>query len=213
MSTIQGIVGNPVSQTASLPAGSQPTALQGGAGELVETQLHGKWYESSKFGGTFIAAVAAAFTIPVNAATLAGTFTLINPLGSGKVVELIDADFSSVNATEVVNAIQLAFQLTPGGVTGLSSLTAGTIRSGQLGTSAPASTSVCTFYTAATHTGTPTIYQTLWDVTATAAGISQTHYEFDGKILLYPGTIIDLVTSTGALTNAVANLRWAEWGI
>ena len=213
MGQVQGQVGNPVGASASQPAGSQPTFLAGGSGELVDSALHGKWYQAAKGGGVFQASVMAAFTIPVNAATLASTFCLINPLGSNRVVELIDVDFGSVSATEVVCDVALVYQATPGGVTGLSSLTAGTIRSMQLGSGAPASTSVCTFYTAATHTGTPTPIQPIFDVTATAVGISQTHYDFDGKMLLYPGAIIDLATITAALTNAIASMRWAEWPI
>lgn len=195
----------------ALAPGSQPASLAvGPSAELIVSDLHGAWYEIAKAGFVFMAAVTAAATLPVNAATLASVFCIINPTGSGKNLELIDADFASVNATEVVNAIQLVYQTTPGGVTGLSSLTAGTIHSGIIGATA---NSVATFYTAATHTGTPTVYQTLWDVTATAAGISNTHYNFNGSLIVPPGTIIDLATSTGALTNWVGNVRWAEWPI
>lgn len=213
MGTTNTTVGSPGSATASYSAGATPALMSGQLGELISSPLHGRWYEATKAGVVFNAAAVAAITIPLNAAALVGTFTLINPLGSNHVLELIDADFGSVSATEVVSDVSLAFQLTPGGVTGLSGLTAGTIRPMTFGTSGPASTSVCTYYTAATHTGTPTIIQPIFDVTATAVGIVSTHYDFDGKIIIYPGTILDFVCITAALTNAVAALRWAEWPV
>lgn len=211
MALVQSSVAAVGSVTTQLPAGSTPTQSAGGYGEELVAELHGKWYTAARGGLVFIAAATAAITLPLTSAALVSKFCLINPLGSGKVMELIDADFASVSATEVVNAIQLVFQTTPGGVTGLSGLTAGSILSSMLGSSAPASTSIGTYYTAAVHTGTPTVYQTVWDVSATAVGVSSTHYEFDGKVLLYPGCIVDLVASTAALTNFVGQLRWAEF--
>jgi|SRR5580658_5873326 hypothetical protein len=211
MAQTQGVVIAPGSVVSQQQAGQNPVESQGGYGEQIVSELHGKWYTATRGGLVFTAAATAAITLPITSAALVSKFCLINPLGSGKVMELIDADFASVSATEVVNAIQLVYQTTPGGVTGLASTTAGTILSSMLGSSAPASTSVATYYVAATHTGTPVVYGSLWDVSATAAGISSTHYEFDGKILVYPGCIIDLATSTAGLTNWVGQLRWAEF--
>jgi hypothetical protein len=211
MALTQGTVIAVGAQTTQLPAGSTPTESQGGYGEQLMSELHGKWYTAARGGLVFTAAATAAITLPVTSAALVSKFCLINPLGSNKVMELIDADFGSVSATEVVNSIQLVYQTTPGGVTGLASTTAGTILSSMLGSAAPASTSIGTYYTAATHTGTPVVYGGLWDVSATAAGVSSTHYEFDGKVLLYPGCIIDLVASTAALTSFVGQIRWAEF--
>src|SRR5271156_1759710 len=123
MALVQSTVTAVGAVTTQLPAGSTPTQISGGYGEEIVTELHGKGYTAARGGLVFIAAATAAITLPLNSAALVSKFSLINPLGSGKVMELIDADFASVSATEVVNAIQLVYQTTPGGVTGLASTT------------------------------------------------------------------------------------------
>src|SRR3954463_5927318 len=68
----------------------------------------------------------AAFTMPVNANNLVSLFSVYNPVGSGVMMELIEAEVHSVVATTVVNAVGI-YAL--GGQTGATFTTAGTIRS------------------------------------------------------------------------------------
>ena len=215
MSTaITGLVVDP--GDAAYAAGSYPVAAQGRSGELLTSGVHGKYYAAAYYGNVFTAN-RTAVTIPVVASNLVSVFSLYNPSGSGVNAELIDLDIANVLATTVVNAFGLYFQNSAAALGGATYTTVGVantnIFSGVMG--ATPGNSVL-FYSALTHAGTPVRYRHVggnWAVTSTDIG--SIHYEFDGKVIVPPGTIVSLAASTAAGTTSGLDpqITWAEFPV
>ena len=210
MTVVSGIV-NPISNISIADGTLSNAFLQGKAGELITSELRGKYFTAAYRGQVFTTSVPAAstLTIPTTLASLASKYCLVNPAGSGKVMELIRTDFYIASATEVVNV--LGWTKSTLVTAGLGTLTAGVINSTLL--NGPAQTNVGVFYTAATHTDTPVWCKSLVGVNATAVGLFVDSFIYDGTFLLYPGNCIDLVASTGAQANSLVDTVWAEFPI
>lgn len=211
MSLNQVTVYNP-SNTSSAD-GSTLTALAGKAGEQIVTELHGKWYTQAYRGNVFIGSTALAGTvIPINAASLVSTFTLWNPLGSGKNLEMISYDLGIAGTTTaVIGSIGLVYQAGIGaGIVIPTSQTALTPVNAMVGLgNAP----VGKLLSAGTLTGTPTVLGSLgisFGTTGASPGPATAHYEFDGKLIIPPGVLVTTV-STAAQTQAMQQqFIWAE---
>jgi len=203
-----GTVFNPLS--ASEADGSlNPNNLFGKAGEDLVAEIHGKYYTASYRGGVFTFGVSAV-TLPVNAATLASVFSLYNPPGSGRNLELIDIDWNTAVATTVVNGYGIYYQA-PATASKATFTTPVTPTSLLLGGNA---SSVATGYSALTASGTPSlavIFGGNGAVTSTYEGVN--HYSFDGKVIVTPGTLIHVAATVAATTASgwSGQLSWAEW--
>lgn len=198
---------------SSIPDGGTSTALAGKQGEQIVTELHGKWYTQAYRGNVFIGSTALAGTvIPINAASLVSTFTLWNPLGSGKNLELISYDLGIAGTTTaVIGSIGLVFQAAVGAAIVIpTSQTALTPINAVIGLgNAP----VAKLLSAGTLTGTPSVLGSLgisFGTTGATPGPATAHYEFDGKMIVPPGVLITTV-STAAQTQAMQQqFIWAE---
>jgi hypothetical protein len=204
MPIIYGQVGAP--SNTSAPDGSNQPILQGKSGEFIDSNLHGKYYTSAYRGKVYVATtLIAGVTLPVNTTT-APTYTVFNPASSGVNLELISLDIGwPAAATTVVATIlgTLLFQ-TP------TSTTAGNIY--QMPYKGTTGGGQAQFYTAATIVASTT-HIPLLQVTSTADAMTASHYDFDGRIVLAPGSGITL-TSTPVQTGvAMPLLVWAEYGI
>lgn len=201
------IVTNPFVSTQ--PAGSTlSNDFTGHTGEKLVADVHGRYYNSCYRNGVYTF-TQAAVTVPVNATTLASKFAIYNPVGSGRNMELISCDALSVVATTVVSGLGLYYS-TGTNATGSTFTTPGTIINGFLGATMG---SVMLAYSALTHVGTPvlaTLMQAWGAVTTTAENIMT--YNFDGKIIVPPGTVISLAMTTAASTASgiTLALAWAE---
>jgi len=214
MSTLEAVgrgVGN-----APLPDGIAYPVLAGQSGELVTADLHGKYYTQAKRGQVFIGCTAVAgVAVPKYDAT-AQVFSLWNPANSGKNLELLRINLTlTILGTRVVSnyALQVA--------TGAGS----TVATGALYTAFTAVAPINAVYgagiasvakfapAAATATAAFSVYYNLPFGHDLAAGGSYPvmTYDFDGTLILPPGTACTLVSATSATgtTNAV-NLIWAE---
>jgi hypothetical protein len=221
MPVIFGTIGLNVNANAAAVAANAPVAA-GQSGELLASELHGKFYSAARAGNVFhLNTAAAGTTVPVQTTNLVSTFTIWNPLGSGKNVELIRYSYGLLNATTVVSDVTLYVQPGVGqAVTAPGTLTLLTIRNA-LGFNASGGagiTSVCTGYSAATLVNTmgtnmfvgPTLLS-FGAVTTTNA--TPINYDFDGSVILPPGT---LATTAGTAAQAQAarqSLSWAEWPV
>jgi hypothetical protein len=196
----------------SLVPGTTVTQYADHTGSSLYSDLHGKWYNAAKNGLVFHANVTAQ-TLPVVASGLVSKFSIYNQAGSGKNLELISCDIGFVSATTVVDVVGLYYEqsaaLNP------TSITFGTAVGGLIGNS---TTPVGKFATALTHTSgiTPTrlmIISTFGAVTSTAD--NPVHYDFDGKVIIPPSTIISIAMSTAASTATAVDvgLSWCEWPI
>lgn len=204
MPIIYGAVGAPSSSSAA--DGSNQPLLQGKAGEGVVTELHGKWYTSNYRNQVFMSGGAAAgTTIPASNAT-AATFTLYNPIGSGKVLELIKLNVSILNATTVVSGISLG--LISGLLVAPTSVTAIPVVSANgLAVASPAGQ----LWSAATLAAAATRFFTLFSVSATSGAFPNFNYDFDGSLLLQPGSLVHVVGTAAQSSASLQSIVWAEY--
>lgn len=195
----------------SLPDGQTPVMLGGKSAEGIVAELHGKWYTGAYRGNVFHGFVTGV-TVPVVASGLVSVASLYNPAGSQRNLEVISTDVGIVLATQVVNHVGLYFQAGIGSNTSIpTSQTVGTPVNGMLGAGA---VSQGKFLTAATHVGTPVLAAMIatFGATTTTAD-NPIHYDFDGKLILPPGSIVSFATSTAASTASglAVGISWAEW--
>lgn len=195
----------------AFPIGSKPVALGGRQGETLVSDVHGKWHAAARDQNVFVGSVTGV-TVPVIAATLASVFSLYNPAGSNKYLEVVSTELGLVLATTVVNHFGWYYQAGIGADTVIpSSITVGAARNAWVGGSAAP---VGKFLSAATHTGTPALHTMLATFGATSTTVAGPIIkEHDGKLLLPPGTIISLAASTaaGTASGMAASVTWAEW--
>jgi|SRR5580658_3729043 hypothetical protein len=200
--------------------GTNLPVAQGPAGEMLAAEIHGKYYAPNRGGNVFFLATAAAgTTVPVQASNLVSTFTIWNPIGSGKNIELIRYSYAMLSATAVVSDISLYVQPGVGQtVAAPGTLTLLTIRSAAGAGATPTIASVCTGYSAATLVNVvgTNIFRgpTLLSLGATAeTNAGPLNYDFDGSFILPPGTI---ATTAGTAAQSAAGsqfLSWAEWPV
>jgi hypothetical protein len=208
MPLIQGTISS--LPTTRIADGTVSNFLQGRQGEIAVSELHGKQYTNNINGLVWHGNVNAV-TLPVNAANLVSVFSLINPVGSVRNLELIHLDVAAVLATTVVDGVSWVQQSIRGGSVLPTTFTAGVAQPGLVG--GPGSQSGL-FCTAATHIGTPVVLTSanayFGAVTSTVA--NAIHYDYDGTIILAPGSIISLVVSTTAWTASgfAAHVSWSE---
>lgn len=176
--------------------------------EALISAVHGHYFNASARGVLFTFNVAAV-TIPVVASGLVSVFSLYNPVNSGRLLELVDIDVSTVLATTVVDTVGL-YVSTPVLTAKGTFTTAGAALPGLLGSNAQG---VGIPYSAFTHSGTPTLYRIVGGYGAvTETSVNQIHYDFDGKVCLAPGAIISVAMSTAAGTTSGNDIgiTWLE---
>jgi len=218
MPIVFGTAANPVA--ANVPDGTQGAAAltSGRQGDMLVSELHGKYWSSAFRGNVFLGAtLAAGIVVPFNAATLAAKFGLWNPAGSGRVVELIDICLLQVPGSALITGCALGFQgplATTGGPPTSVTNTAGLNASTRIGSGI---TPVSTVYTAATLTNVAIsnispLYGLYNNVATTVITQGPTVVPFDGKFALPPDTLCTLVnTITGTQSAAFVSLTYAEW--
>jgi hypothetical protein len=210
--SIINLVGNVTDPTQTAqPDGSTPPFTTGRQGEQLASEIHGKYY-TANYRGKLFEVNATTITVPVNAATLVGVFSLLNPAGSGVNMELVDTSVNQTNATTVVD--QVGWYFSSATKTAASTFaTAGTVNSGMVGAS-PANKAQ--FYTLTTFNGTPVLCDVIGGYGAvtntTAGGICKI---YDGRLIVPPGISISVAMSTaaGATTGLALEARWVEWPI
>ena len=200
---VQGFVNAPGNNAD----GATPVQVFGKQADGLVSEVHGKWYTAAYRGKLFQAGTAAAgITIPISSAT-AATFMIYNPIGSGVNIELARLTVGATNATLVVSPLLLGYAsgllVAPTGITAL------TNRASLIGGNGVAQAVVAS---AATITAT-TLFYTLFSVSATSGLGPNFVYDFDGTILLAPGSLVHLC-GTAAQTQATAvSVTWAEWPV
>ena len=196
------------------------TARAGKAGDMIVSNLHGKYYEAASRGQVFCAStLAAGIVVPFIAATVASKFTLVNPAASGVNVELIDISVQRVPGTSLITGLGMAFQgplASTGGYPGTL-----TVSTGSHGCTLVGSGTVppCVHYSAATHTNVAIANLTpvIWFMNTAATTIIRegpSMFSFDGKFVMPPDTACCLVNSiTGTQSAAAVSLTYAAFPI
>lgn len=179
-------------------------------GELVAVDAHGRYYEACSRGNVFIGANTAVQATSTSNATATGLI-LTNPLGSGKMLSIIDITVG------VGAAVAAAFEV--GLFANINTLAAAvtqttpiTPRCALLGS---ANAPVGLLASAATLPATPTHIKALlasgW-VTATAQSIEIMQHDIAGSIILLPNTAVSIQSVLGTQT-IVASITWEEVAI
>jgi len=203
---VQFLTTNPPSST-SFGDGLNPPALAGKAGEGIVAELHGKWYTSAYRNRVFLG-VSTGGIIPINTTT-ALTFLLFNPLGSGVNVELVSADVVNNSITWVGSPIQLAL----GGSYGAALTTVTTTLtpvSALIGGSGVAQAKLYQSVAISAAAGT---LLPLFGPSMVTSMAPVFHYEFDGKVILAPGSVAYLCGTAAQSASTANSFVWAEYPV
>jgi hypothetical protein len=206
---IQGQVGP--SSAQSVQPGSTPAVRLGQQGDLIASELHGRYYEATYRNTVFMTWVNAV-TLTSNHATpiAAGSGTpiisLYNPAGSGKNISLIRVQQSHTSGTP---AGPLIWNIIPNpqNITAIPN-----VQANNMSTLAP-SGSVAKIWNNIAITGS-TVGTTFrnaggMDTTATGAGIASYVEEYAGTFFVPPGSMIALACTGAGSTNIIN--AWLEW--
>jgi hypothetical protein len=192
------------------------TARGGKEGAQVVQHLHGKYYETAARGNVFVAStLAAGIVVPFIAATMTSKFTLVNPAASGMVAELIDINVLQVPGSALITGLGVAFQgplATTGGYPG--TLTTST---GQHQSTLPygGQTTPLIHYSSAvlTNVAIANLTPIIWlfnNVATTVITQQYVNYQFDGKFILPPDSLMCLCNSiTGTQSAAAISVTYA----
>lgn len=177
----------------------------GRQGDQIMSELHGRYAEQVMRGNVFHAATQSPVSLALSHNSTSPTFTLYNPLSSGKMLALIDLIVGFQAPPAAACNLALAAQLNPQ-IAIPSGLTPGTVRNSLLGSGAA---SVAAFYTACTLGLSPITVRHVASIVA-AASITPPYIrdEIAGAIILLPGISISLQASSAA--NAYASITWEE---
>ena len=202
---IQGSVGQP--STTSIQPGTTPTIRQGQLGDVIVSELHGRYYETAYRRNLFSVATQAAVTLSAGLATATTGLILTNPTTS-TVNVVVNKVGWGVNTTPVaVIVLGLAFNNSTTAVTQTTAITA---RNQFLGGAAPQ----CLAASSVTFPTAPILNTVLGtiDIGATTTAIHNTNFlDLEGAIVMPPGSYLAFYGSTAsAATSFFASISWEE---
>lgn len=202
-------VGLVADQTAMSNADATATVLLSGSRQAEQCvgDLHGKHYHANYRGKMFGASVVAS-TMPVIANNLVSVFSLINPPSSGVNMEMVETTVSQNLAAVFVDVVGWYYSPVTK-LFGGTFTTPGTPQSENVASSPP---NKGLFYSAYTHSGTPTLVDVVGSFGATSNVSALTVNKFyDGRLLLAPGNVMSLALSTTSTGTFLAMNMWATW--
>jgi len=195
---------------------TNPQVRSGKAAEIIVSELHGKYAEQTYRGNVFWACMTAGVILPAPASTANNPFTLANPAGSGKNLNLISFDMimTVIPGTPLtglyglyVNTNVIAAAVTGTAIVPLPGL----IGSNFQPVAKPFSTS--------TLPAAPTLILPFANkITGEVAtvvpimGLPSFHIDFDGKMSIAPGSAITPQQTVADTTNAtiLCAMCWEE---
>lgn len=190
-------------------------------GAQAVQSMHGQYYEAALRGNVFhCSTVIAGKVVLVAAATLAGVFTIHNPSGSGKNLELISFSWGPTSATTVVNTVGLLIQRRLTGTSGVpTSLTTGSVHPLGVG-----GISVASFYSVATLTNVAIpgavgsavpipFYPMIYNGAVTDGGAGDLTHWFHGRVILEPDSLVSVCTNITTATISTMAATWSEWPV
>lgn len=208
---IQGTVGPTLNSDGAI----QEIRL-GRGGEVVMSELHGKYYLQAFRGNLFHATMSAGVIFPAPAATVANPMTLYNPVGSGR--NLVLTSFDMVVTVIPGTPLTGLYGLYVNSNTGAAAVT-GTALASQSAVIGSSAAAVARPLTTTTLPVAPTL---LWPFAMKVTGevvtanpspaLPSFHIDFDGQVILAPGTSITPQQTVADTTNATPLCRfgWIE---
>jgi hypothetical protein len=209
---IQGQVGP--SSTQSAQPGTNPTVRVGQLGDMIVSELHGKYYETTYRGSTFTLSVAAAAAITAYTGAAAGTpqLAVYNPVNSGKNFVILQASYANVVAASAAGTVTWGLYYGPTAAITQATLTypVNNLTLNRVGSSAQCFTNAALTSSTALTNVYP-LGQYYWATGAGAFSTSPQVATIDGSIIIPPGCMIAL-GGTQALTSAtwIGSLTWEE---
>jgi len=209
---IQGQVGP--SSTQSVSPGATPAIRQGQLGDVIVTELHGRYYEQAYRGNLFTLSVSTAATITAYVGGAAGTpmLAVYNPANSGKNIVPIQAGFNNVVAASGAGTVSFALWFGPTVAITQTTLT-NPVNNATLNRTGSVSQSF-TNQALTSSTALTNAYPIGFYYWASAAGVAigaPTFVDINGSFICPPGTMMALGGSA-ALTSAtwIGSLTWEE---
>ena len=205
---IQGQVGAPAGSNAP---GATPAIRQGQLGDLIVSELHGRYYETAYRRSVFVATTAAQ-TASSGIIALGSAYTglaLFNPLASSVNLVINKVGFGFVVApTATLYGLATGVTTQPPGSTTLAT-TRNAFVNGQNAQGQGIAYSVATFGTAAATGGTTPVVHTI--VGAQAASVGGAYYDLEGSLILPPGAYLEFyLSATSGTTGTAYSVQWEE---
>jgi hypothetical protein len=219
---IQGLVGAPAAATA----GTTPTVRVGQLGDMIISELHGRFYEQTYRGNVYQTGHIAPIALSANTITTSATTTPIigvwNPLSSGVNLVILQASLQNIinTVTTPVGPGAFVWAISNGNTaisTGLLPINTRTLQ--PTGSQAKAFagataltglTNVLTIVAAATIPTLGNITYGTIAATATSPSVGGVQ-NFDGSLIIPPGSVLSLLNTTSTTTVSVfGSLLWEE---
>lgn len=210
MAILQNIVGQP-------PAAGNNAIVSGRSGQLgdsIVSELHGRYYETTYRGNSFLLSVSTAAAVTAFTGGAAGTpmIALFNPLGSGRNAVLNKVSVANVVASSLAGTVMFGLYFgTTAAITQATTTTpwamntqlqSGSVMTGFRNVALTGSTAATNLIPLASY---------YW---ATAAGVGLVNngvVDLEGAVIIPPGSYVALGGSA-ALTSAtwVGSMQWEE---
>jgi len=198
--------------------GAQIPQRAGSYGELIVNALGGKYMELCRRGYVFAAVGAAAAAVPI-ATALTNSPTLWNPADSNKIVVPLSVQLSlGVIGTPVLQGFTISYLISTGSTvaTGLplatfTNITPTCLRLGQAATATTKfAGAVVTFTVQPARLMDLGFGHLLEGAAASGQLVSQFGFDFDGRLLMAPGTSISLGSTIATSTTYWTTIIFAE---
>lgn len=190
----------------------------GEGGQQIVSDLHGKYYESARRGRMFIGSSASGGIALIVPATTGGHPTLFNPLGSGRDLSIVRLELSYVSGNNAPTALEWAVTKNAGSVFGTGSpivtmtkVAAEPARIGSEGQSVAIWSPTTNTFVAAPVFIRAAGLSLFTGVAATAVAPFPLVRDYDGDLVIAPGTALSLC-SQAATTTALFQVTvvWEE---
>lgn len=210
MPIFQQIVGQPASASSQAVV----NARAGQLGDLIVSELHGRYYETTYRNNGFLLSVSTAAAVTAYAGGAAGTpmLCLFNPLGSGRNAALTKVAVGNVVAASAAGTV--AFGLYFGTTATITQAT--TTAPWSMGTQLQSGSVMTGFRNVALTSGSAAsnvipVASYYWATAAGAALVTGGPIDLEGSIIIPPGAYVALGGSA-ALTSAtwIGSLQWEE---
>jgi hypothetical protein len=206
-----GSVTNPPS--TSLPDQSTPMFSSGRQAESLVSEVHGKYYAAAYRGAVFHAQVDGVAILKVIATGVVNVLALWNPTSSGVIAELISTDVATVAAATIVDAYGW-YRSTSADAAAATFTTVKTAVSGRVGDTAA---NKMLAYSALTlpNSAAPIRIDLIGGIGAITNTVGSIRKEYNGSLLVMPGTLLSLLASTtdSTATGDSAAVSWCEWPV
>lgn len=206
-----GSVINPVGGSAG--DGSQVPMAAGRGGDHLVSEVHGRFYHMAYRGNVFHArSPVAGSVIPVNSAT-SQKFAVLNPAGSGVNLEILQARVD-ISATSTYVAAEIYLNAVQGAplaviLAGTCTVITGGVQSSLIGAGNNPKSTAYSQITSVSQADLHVCGLGAFDVVTTALGRNLIR-NFDGGLIVPPGTIIFLTATAAQTSIAHCEFMYAE---